>query len=308
MNSEIKESITRLKLPEHYKDTVTQYLSPIAEEIATSIATANKSNSSHSPFILGVQGSQGSGKSTCSEFIQLLLNKKHHLKTVVLSIDDFYLTRAERQNLATEVHPLLATRGVPGTHDIKLAINTVQQLMQLQAQQHITIPRFDKASDERKPAHLWTKVSGPIDVIIIEGWCVGLAAQKKEHLLTAINELETQEDPAGIWRNYVNNCLAGDYQTLFSMINKQLMLKAPSFDCVLQWRIKQEKKLIDALPEHTAGSTLRTLSNDQIKRFIAHYERLTIHSLTTLPSQADWCLILESDQRINRLQKPLEKK
>ncbi|MBV1873686.1 MAG: phosphoribulokinase, partial [Gammaproteobacteria bacterium] len=101
MNSEIKENITRLKLPEHYKDTVTQYLSPIAEEIATSIATANKSNSSHSPFILGVQGSQGSGKSTCSEFIQLLLNKKHHLKTVVLSIDDFYLTRAERQNLAT---------------------------------------------------------------------------------------------------------------------------------------------------------------------------------------------------------------
>ncbi|HBC57489.1 MAG TPA: phosphoribulokinase [Gammaproteobacteria bacterium] len=308
MNNTVRNKMSLLKLPDSYEITVTDYFVPLVEEIFTAISTKNTSTSEHAPFVLGIQGSQGSGKSTCSEFIKLILEEKHHLNTVILSLDDFYLTRAERQHLAINIHPLLITRGVPGTHDIKLAIDTVQKLIRLPPKQTQTIPRFDKARDERQPPSLWTTVSEPVDVIIIEGWCIGMKPQNHEQLRVPVNILEAQEDADGSWRNYVNDSLAGDYQSLFSMIDELLVLKAPSFNAVFHWRRKQERKLIDTLAKQDMDSKLHTLSDQQLKRFIAHYERLTQHGLTTLDHQARWCLVLDETQQITCLQHPLEAK
>ena len=296
----IAEKIKEHKLPATYADIVNQWLSPIAHDIAKAVNAPKKSNNGRS-FVLGVQGTQGSGKSTSSEFIQLLLQAEYQLTAVVLSIDDFYLTIAERATLSQSVHPLLKTRGVPGTHDVDLAIQTIKELSQLTAKQSTLIPRFEKAIDDRAPQSHWSTHTGCVDVIILEGWCIGLKPEQPDNLTTPVNALESQEDATGEWRQFAHVNLSGQYQELFSLIDKQLVLNAPSFDCVYQWRVTQEHKLIERIKQTGASSNIKTLSDDDIKRFISHYERLTNHAIQTMPKHADWCLWLSAEQTIEKM-------
>lgn len=50
------------------------------------------------------------------------------LAAVALSLEDFYLTRQQRAEFARRVHPLVQTRGVPGTHDIALVLKVIEAL------------------------------------------------------------------------------------------------------------------------------------------------------------------------------------
>src|SRR5687767_10663938 len=106
------------RLPESYLQTVEQWFLPLADEIGRRVAH------SHQALLVGVSGCQGSGKTTLASLLVLMLRELLGLRAINLSIDDFYLTHAERQTLSRSVHPLLATRGVPGTHDVQLALDT----------------------------------------------------------------------------------------------------------------------------------------------------------------------------------------
>ena len=64
-----------------------------------------------------VSGPQGSGKTTFAGIIKEELIKKK-LKVLVLSIDDFYLSKKDRLQLSKKISPLFITRGVPGTHNL----------------------------------------------------------------------------------------------------------------------------------------------------------------------------------------------
>ena len=90
--------------------------------IPVSFWIANKVNKKK-PIIVGLAGGQGAGKTTISSIIKLILIKYFKLKVFKISIDDFYKTRKERTKLSKKIHPLLMTRGVPGTHDINLMLN-----------------------------------------------------------------------------------------------------------------------------------------------------------------------------------------
>ncbi|VUD40926.1 Pantothenate kinase [Thalassocella blandensis] len=300
MNKQTIEQIIKAeKLPGDFLGTVQNCYAPIAEEVAQSV------NPAHT-FVLGVQGCQGSGKSTLSIFLKSLLESQHQLTTAILSIDDFYLTKAQRLDLAQTVHPLLKTRGVPGTHDVQLAIDTINALKHLKPEETFAIPRFDKAADDRASQQAWDSISGPIQVIILEGWCVGLHAQKESDILDPINSLEINEDPTGTWRSFVNKQLQSEYQELFALIEKLVVLAAPSFACVKHWRSLQEQKLAETLaqlsPAEQAGK--RIMSEAEVTRFISHYQRLTEHALNTLPVQADWLLALDEAHQV-RLTKQL---
>ena len=303
-NSAVNELISALKLPQSYLTTVNEWLRPIAQEINQSIKQSIAPNESKKSVftLIGVQGAQGSGKSTCSEFFKALFEHNYGLRTAVLSIDDFYLTYAERQDLAKNVHPLLATRGVPGTHDIGLTLDTITALRSADENSITLIPRFDKAIDDRKPESQWDKIHGKIDIVILEGWFIGLTCPEKTTIYTPVNKLESEEDPDGRWRNYVHDQLQ-DYQTLFNQLDKLLVLKAPSFDCIFQWRLKQEEKLIASVASRSPSEDekpIRTLTPVEVRRFISHFERLTLHALDSLPKQADWCLYLNEKQAIEK--------
>ena len=261
----------------------------VADELAARHTT-------HSPVILGLAGSQGSGKSTHSKFLQALCSEKYGLSCCVLSIDDVYLSRAERHSLSTDIHPLLATRGVPGTHNIALAHATFDALSTADRTTSAIIPRFDKASDDPVPKVNWPRVLGPVDVIIFEGWCVGAQPQAERDLEEPINQLESSEDPDGLWRTYVNTALESDYAELFQRMDMLLMLAAPNFEVVFNWRKKQE----DMLRAKTQGSDHPGIMNDAaLRRFIMHYQRITEAMLDEMPTRAD-CVV-----RLSPKQEPL---
>src|SRR5690606_16206395 len=93
-------------LPEGFERQVEVLHRPLADSIAEAARVAGRC------VVVGVCGSQASGKSTLCAVVAHLLAEAG-LKAAVLSIDDLYLTHQERAALAGAVHPLLATRGVP---------------------------------------------------------------------------------------------------------------------------------------------------------------------------------------------------
>jgi len=245
------------------------------------------------PLLVGINGAQGSGKSTLTGLLEILL-RVYGKRAVSLSIDDLYLSRHSRRQLAKTVHPLLITRGVPGTHDIPLANEVFDGLLQCDHADTILIPRFDKSIDDRLPIDSWLRVDGPVDIILFEGWCVGARAQPAEELTSPVNELESSDDGAGVWRSYVNDQLAGDYQQLFGQLDKLIMLKVPSMEQVYEWRGLQESKLLDVSANDAAG----IMNPSGLRRFIMHFERLTRYQIEEMPQRADVLMPLDKDHQI----------
>ncbi|CAG0976965.1 partial D-glycerate 3-kinase, partial [Gammaproteobacteria bacterium] len=180
-------------------------------------------------LVLGVNGAQGSGKSTLCGFLKLILREAYGYNVAGISLDDLYKTRAERQRMAREIHPLFATRGVPGTHDVELGLRLITALVRPDGGQ-IAIPAFDKAEDDRRPQHEWPLFQGPADVVVFEGWCVGTRPQADNALSQPVNELERREDWSGIWRRHVNRQLEGPYAKLFALLDRLVFLQVPDMD------------------------------------------------------------------------------
>ncbi len=244
--------------------------------------------------VFGIHGGQGSGKSTLSHALSALFRKAYGWNTVVVSIDDLYLGHTERQHLGNTVHPLLATRGVPGTHDHELGLELFKQLRQLEPGASLAIPKFDKVSDDRLPESLWHSITGPVDLIVFEGWCVGSLPVDAAELQAPINTLEQEEDANGLWRTQVNQALSNDYQRWFEAIDRLIMLKVPNMESVMNWRSQQEAEN----RRNTQGQDDRGMDHAALTRFIQHYERLTRNALRDLPERADLVLSLNSQHAV----------
>lgn len=280
------------RLQPAYLESATLWFDPLAARIASRCAES-------ALLKVAVNGSQGSGKSTLCDYLALILELDHGLTSATLSLDDVYLTRAERRQLAQDIHPLLATRGVPGTHDLTLAQSTLLQLEQAHTQQKplatgqsVALPRFDKGCDDRYPQDTWPTLTEPVDLVLMEGWCMGTPAQPEASLATPVNALEAEEDNAGRWRDYVNRMLLQHYEPFYADFDYWVMLQAPSFEQVYQWRLEQEQKLAAS----NGGDHI--MSPAQVERFIQHYQRLTQHSLEVLPKRMDSLFKLDPQRQI----------
>ena len=111
MSDWLEPFLARERLPADYAEVVKGVGEPLAEDIASHVPAGG--------LVVGICGAQGSGKSTLTAVLRKLLEMRG-LRVASLSLDDLYLTRGERRELAARIHPLLATRGVPGTHDVEL--------------------------------------------------------------------------------------------------------------------------------------------------------------------------------------------
>lgn len=233
--------------------------------------------------ILAISGAQGSGKSTLAAQI-VEAARARGLSALSTSLDDFYLDLPQRERLAARVHPLLATRGAPGTHDVGLLRSV---LAKLRSGEPVLLPRFDKGSDRRLPAWCWQRAESALDLCVLEGWCLGVEAQGDAALARPANALEADEDPLGIWRRHVDAALARDYAPLWAEFDLLAMLRAPSFEVVAAWRDQAEAAL-------RAAGAQRAMSTERIRRFVMLCQRLTEHALATLPSRADVVIALDA--------------
>ncbi|MEO7775554.1 MAG: kinase [Steroidobacteraceae bacterium] len=279
----VAEYLERERLPASFRRLIDDVHGPIARHIA--MLAAGRSV----PLQVGICGSQASGKSTLVAVLKALLDADA-LPTAVLSLDDIYSTRAERAVLARQVHPLLITRGVPGTHDVPLGIATLDRLGGTGL---VALPSFDKQTDDRRAPAAWPVAQAPVRVAIFEGWCVGALPQPDAVLAAPVNALERDEDGDVTWRRYANDALRGEYQRLFRRFDILLLLQAPSFDVVYEWRCEQERKLRERVTA-AGGDLSRVMTEAGIARFIAHYERLTRHILEEMPGRADIVLSLDA--------------
>ena len=275
--------LARNRLPVEYLGSALKWFNPLGEVLAEHQSSAART------LLVAVNGSQGSGKSTLCDYLCSLLQADYGLACISLSLDDFYLTAHQRRQLSMNVHPLLATRGVPGTHDMGLLSRTLDGLL---AGDTVSVPRFDKSADDRVPDVEWQQVNEPVQLVLLEGWCMGAMAQPVDELVEPLNALEANDDADGRWRNYVNTVLTEKFSPLYRRVDRWVMLQAPSFDCVYEWRLEQEQKLA------SSGAGDAIMNAAEIARFIQFYQRLTEHCLSRLPARVDHLYRLDEQRNI----------
>jgi D-glycerate 3-kinase len=278
MSTALRQLIEAEGLPADYLEVAERYWRPLSEDIAE--------RAMDGPLVVGINGAQGAGKSTLCKFLEVLMIE-HNQRAATLSLDDLYLTKAERLAAAADHHPLFATRGVPGTHDPALGMAVIEAF---RAGRDLVLPRFDKSVDDRSPQV--ERIIGPIGVLLFEGWFVGAVPQPAAALREPVNQLEADEDPDGVWRREVNRRLATDYAELFGEIDLLVMLKVPDFDAVRRNRALQEDKLRARNPDAPG-----LMDAAALKRFLDQDERLTLHMFEEMPARADVLIEIGADQR-----------
>lgn len=241
------------------------------------------------PYVLGLSGLQGSGKSTLARAIKAEAETRGW-PTDILALDDFYYTRGDREQMAQQIHPLLRTRGVPGTHEIELMLSVLAALPQASEKLPVSWPHFDKGRDTRMVPSRWPRVTRPPRLIVVEGWALGVRPQDEAALETPINALESDEDTDGRWRHWVNKQLRA-YQPLWRKFDALIELHAPGWEVIRRWRSEQEAELL-------ARGAPMAMDAATLPRFLAHYERLSRHALATLPALADTCVEYDAERRV----------
>ena len=263
---------------------------------ALSLITARHREAAR-PILVGISGCQGSGKSTLAELLLALLEEHSGYKAALLALDDFYLGREDRADRARELHRLFATRGVPGTHDTAWMRRSINDL--LTGTDEVVTPVFDKSRDDRTGSEHWHHYGAPVDVVLLEGWCLGIPAQSEADLRSPCNVLEASQDPGGEWRGHVNRFLAADYQPLFDRLDLLLLLQAPNFEAVAQWRFEQEQHLARQQSKRGETTGRALMDEQQIKDFVQYFERLTLHGFEELPKRADLAWQLSPDRTVS---------
>ena len=230
----IQEELKKLTNKNFTKKYISQYIIPIIN---------NLYHSKNNKFILS--GSQGSGKSTLGKLLKLVIEKFYKKKVMLLSIDDYYLSKEQRLTLSKKIHPLLSTRGVPGTHNIEVT------------------PTFNKLKDDISKKR---KVINSAQILLLEGWCCGSVPIANKYLFKNINTLENTYDKNTNWRKYYNSLLRKEYKSVFSLFDKKIYIKAPSFKYVLEWRYLQEKS------NASKSNNKNFMNKVKLQEFIQHYE------------------------------------
>jgi D-glycerate 3-kinase len=282
----INSFINKEKLDDNFSINASDYLLDVGDKINSWF---NKHNCR---LCIGVNGAQGTGKSTISKFLKEYLKDSYNLSVLVISLDDLYKTKSEREILSKKIHPLLKTRGVPGTHDVDLGYKSIKSFLD-NSTNELFCPRFNKNIDDRYEKDKWHILDTNTDIIILEGWCVGASHQKISDLIEPINDLEKNHDKDSVWRTYVNNVLQYDYQKLFSLCSYLIMLKPPSFQSIYEWRHQQEDKI--------CNQSAYKMNKEQVINFVQYFQRLTVWMLDDLPSKSDILIEFDKNHLIKKI-------
>jgi len=277
----IQDQLFKLTKNKFSQSYISKFLVPIIYMII---------NSKDNKFL--ISGSQGVGKTTLAILLKLVIEKIYKKKVMLLSIDDYYFSKSKRLKLAKIIHPLLKTRGVPGTHNVKELNEHINQFIKQKFP--IKIPLFDKIKDDISRKR---KKINNADILLLEGWCCGSLPIEKKYLYKNINQLESNYDQDRVWRKYYNSMLKGEYKKIFSMFDKKIYIQPPSFKYVLKWRTFQEKK------NANKSRSKEFMNMKMLKIFIQHYEKLTKWMIKIMPVRADILIKIDTNQKIKKLLK-----
>ena len=207
INTFIQEELKILTNKNFSKKYISQFIVPIINNIH---------HSKDNKFIIA--GSQGAGKSTLAKLFKLVIEKIYKKKVMLLSIDDYYLSKNQRLKLSKKIHPLMITRGVPGTHNITALKDHINHFKK----QHFPIitPTFNKLKDDISRKR---KVIKNAQILLLEGWCCGSKPISNKYLFKNINSIENVFDKNKIWtKNYTLYCKMNIKMFFLCLINKYI--------------------------------------------------------------------------------------
>ncbi len=256
--------------------------------------TAQAARNTHL-FVQGILGGQGTGKTTLSRVLQLLLGELSQ-QAAVLSIDDLYLTYAERCELK-EKDPRFIWRGPPGTHDIDLGIRTFAQIDSAAPGERVSLPRFDKSLNGGQGDRTQPELVPRPTIILFEGWCVG-AEPISEDTFSALTELPEQiNTEADRLFAYDCNRKLKAYLPLWDYLDSLIVLRPEDYRFSQQWRQQAEKQMIEAGKSGLGG--------EEIADFVTYFWRalhpqLFIEPLTRA-SQTDLVVTIRQNHQLGSL-------
>ncbi|MBK1986719.1 glycerate kinase [Sphaerospermopsis aphanizomenoides BCCUSP55] len=236
------------------------------------------------PFIQGILGGQGTGKTTMCRILSLILQQLGYC-TVSLSLDDLYKTYSDRLAL-TQQDPRLIWRGPPGTHDIDLGLILLDQIRQ--GNSPVTVPRFDKSAYSGAGDRTTPEIVNKVDIVLFEGWFVGVRPIDPQAFATAPPPIITDDDRA--FARDMNHQLQA-YLPLWSRLDSLIALDPRDYRCSLEWRKQAEQKMI------AAGKS--GMSDAEIEAFVNYFWRalhpeLFIQPLLTSPT-IDFVVEVDTD-------------
>jgi D-glycerate 3-kinase len=246
------------------------------------------------PFIQGILGSQGTGKTTMSLVIGLILQQLGY-RTLSLSLDDLYKTYSDRLALLQQ-DPRLIWRGPPGTHDIDLGLDVLEQIRQGKAQ--VTVPRFDKSAHAGSGDRTNPDIINGVDIVIFEGWFVGVRPVDQSVFNCAPPPIVTDEDKA--FARDMNHRLT-EYLPLWEKLDSLILLYPTDYRCSLEWRKQAEQKMI------AAGKS--GMTDTQIEEFVNYFWRslhpeLFIKPLSQSAQIVDLVIEINPDHSLGKVYQP----
>ena len=259
------------------------------------IKIAVQRQESGKPFIQGILGAQGTGKTTMSKILGLILQHLGY-RTLSLSLDDLYKTYSDRLALMQQDSRLL-WRGPPGTHDIHLAFSVLDQIAQ--SKSPVILPRFDKSAHGGAGDRTTSEViTNPIDIVLFEGWFVGVKPIPPKELLNPPPPILTDVD-----RQFaldMNNQLKS-YLPLWEKLDSLIVLYPTDYRYSLTWRKQAERQMI------TTGKS--GMSEAQIEEFVHYFWRSLHPELFINPliqsSAVDFVIEINADHSFGKIRKPI---
>lgn len=185
-------------------------------------------------LIQGFLGGQGTGKTTLTQILTVILNQLG-LRAVSWSIDDLYLPYVDRVALRTR-DPRMVRRGPPGTHDVQLGIEILTQFQQ--GQFPIALPRFDKSAFGGEGDQTDPEIIDQADIVLFEGWFVGVRRIESEFRIAPI----VTEDDRQFARDM--NQQLRNYMPLWELLDRLIVLYVPDYQLSKQWRKQAEHRMI----------------------------------------------------------------
>jgi D-glycerate 3-kinase len=282
---------TALKLPDACWDTLWRIWIPLA----SSLLDWQIQQPDNQPLIVGFLGGQGTGKTTLTRVLTCILESQGKA-SVGLSLDDLYLTYAERLNLLDR---RLDRRGPPGTHDIPLGLQTLKALKA--ATCPVELPWFDKSLHHGQGDRGPSKTIDPVDFVLFEGWFVGARSIAPFTFEGELPEPIVSHSDRDFARDM--NLRLYDYQPLWDLLDRLVILHVPDYRLSKVWRKQAEHELID---QGKSG-----MSDDEIDRFVEYFWKalhpeLFIEPLVKEPGWTDWVMEIGPDHQPKGLTRPVQ--
>lgn len=251
------------------------------------------------PLVQGILGGQGTGKTTLAAALTQILSCMG-LRCIGISIDDLYKTYAERRELR-ERDPRLDRRGPPGTHDVNLGIQVLDQLRQtaqINSQTTIEIPRFDKSAYGGAGDRTTPETTTGADIILFEGWFVGAQPVDPAIFVSAPDPIRTEAD-----RQFAidMNTNLQNYLPLWQRLDSLIVLYPADYRFSKQWRQQAEQEAI------AAGAT--GMSDAEVSEFVDYFWRalhpeLFITPLMRNAELVDLVVEINSEHQLDRIYSP----